>query len=426
MRQAMLAVVVLAAAVLVSVTSAGATSGSGRNGRVLYSETTPYSYGSGSLYAINPNGSGRVLVANNAVNGSWSPDGKRILFETARKGDLDLWTVKADGSSPKELTFSVGVDQDGAWSPDGSQIAFESNRNNPSGMDVFVMNADGTQPKRLTDATGFNGDPTWSPDGKSIAFTSTRGGSKDIWVINADGSGLQQVTGDRGTEENPAWSPDGGLILYDSDDGEPGNLDIWVVSSNGANPRRLISSPALDALPEWSPDAKQIAFASERTAKGSRKIYVANANGSNVHLLSGPSRRGTMATLPSMGSHPAGDSCMIEGTVHADRPHRHARRGRDLRRRRQRRDLRARRRSRRRRRRPGRDTAHVDSATSCATWRRCCTASPGRRTRPKCELVGDHTDASRSKTSTISGSFPISSRARDGSGCSAASADSNT
>ena len=119
MRQAMLAVVVLAAAVLVSVTSAGATSGSGRNGRVLYSETTPYSYGSGSLYAINPNGSGRVLVANNAVNGSWSPDGKRILFETARKGDLDLWTVKADGSSPKELTFSVesgqGADLTRSW-----------------------------------------------------------------------------------------------------------------------------------------------------------------------------------------------------------------------------------------------------------------------------------------------------------------------
>ena len=39
MRQAMLAVVVLSAAVLVSVTTAGASSGSGRNGRVLYSET---------------------------------------------------------------------------------------------------------------------------------------------------------------------------------------------------------------------------------------------------------------------------------------------------------------------------------------------------------------------------------------------------
>ena len=57
MRQAMLAVVVLSAAVLVSVTTAGASSGSGRNGRVLYSEAYQYAYGSGFLYAINPNGS---------------------------------------------------------------------------------------------------------------------------------------------------------------------------------------------------------------------------------------------------------------------------------------------------------------------------------------------------------------------------------
>src|SRR5690349_8549188 len=207
MRQAMLAVVVLSATVLASGTNAGATSGLGRDGRVLYSEAYQYAYGSGFIYAINPNGSGRVLITNNAVNGSWSPDGRHILFESSRKGDLDLWTINADGSSPKELTFSVGVDQDGAYSPDGSQIAFESNRNNPSGMDVFVMNADGTSPKRLTDARGFNGDPTWSPDGKTIAFTSTRGGSKDIWAINDDGAGLRQLTSDPGAEENPAWSP---------------------------------------------------------------------------------------------------------------------------------------------------------------------------------------------------------------------------
>jgi len=122
MRQAILAVVVLSAAVLVGVTTAGASSVSGRNGRVLYSETSQYAYGSGYLYAINPNGSGRVLITNNAVNGSWSPDGKRILFETSRKGDLDLWTINADGSSPKELTFSVGVDQDGAYGHFGSSV----------------------------------------------------------------------------------------------------------------------------------------------------------------------------------------------------------------------------------------------------------------------------------------------------------------
>ncbi len=91
------------------------------------------------------------------------------------------------------------------------------------------------------------------------------------------------------------------------------------MDSNGTHQKRVIASPALDALPDWSPDSKQIAFASERSGKTDRKIYIANANGSNVHLLSGAVQRGRLATLPSWGVHPTGDSCTIEGTIHADR-----------------------------------------------------------------------------------------------------------
>ena len=60
MKQAILIAIVLSTVVLGSVTGAGAASGDARSGRVLFSETTPYAYGYGSLYAMNPNGSGRV------------------------------------------------------------------------------------------------------------------------------------------------------------------------------------------------------------------------------------------------------------------------------------------------------------------------------------------------------------------------------
>jgi Tol biopolymer transport system component len=104
----------VAAALAVTVAVAGAAAGSKKNGRVLFTESNTYSEAYGSLYAINPDGTGRVLLSDQASNGSWSPDGKRILFDTSRKGDADLWTMNADGGGAKELTFSLGNDGDGA------------------------------------------------------------------------------------------------------------------------------------------------------------------------------------------------------------------------------------------------------------------------------------------------------------------------
>ena len=97
--------------------------------------------------------------------GSWSPDGERIAFESDVDGDMDIYTMREDGTDRRQLT---GVEPDGdahdegaAWSPDGLQIAFTSGPGNLMG-DVHVMNADGTGVRRIT----FNDDPRrgWARD----------------------------------------------------------------------------------------------------------------------------------------------------------------------------------------------------------------------------------------------------------------------
>lgn len=314
MKQALLLAAAIAA---VTASFASATPASiVKNGRIAYT----YSYGSeeyGQIYAANASGTGRVYVAQGA-NPTWSPDGKRLLIESSTGGDRDLYTLNADGSNVKELTFSIGVDQDGAWSPSSTRIAFESNRNNLSGADVFVMNADGTGQTRLTSGVGFNGDPAWSPDGTQIAFTSDSGGTKDIWVMDADGSRPRQLTNAVRTDENPQWSPDGTKIVFDTDRTENGNLDVWEMNADGSDQHPLITSPALDALPVFSPDGTQIAFVSDRAGKSERGVYLANADGTNVRLLA-KGQYGQEATQPSWGVRPAGDICTIEGTIHSDR-----------------------------------------------------------------------------------------------------------
>jgi dipeptidyl aminopeptidase/acylaminoacyl peptidase len=56
----------------------------------------------------------------------WSPDGKKILFESTRSGIPQLWLVAAEGGEPRQLTeISTGA-ATGMWSPDGTRIAFVS------------------------------------------------------------------------------------------------------------------------------------------------------------------------------------------------------------------------------------------------------------------------------------------------------------
>jgi TolB protein len=52
--------------------------------------------------------------------------------------------------------------------PEQAKLLYASNR--AGHVDIFLMNADGSSPKSLTESSGVDGYPAWSPDGKKIAF----------------------------------------------------------------------------------------------------------------------------------------------------------------------------------------------------------------------------------------------------------------
>jgi hypothetical protein len=59
---------------------------------------------------------------------AWSPDGSRIVFQSDRDGNADIYVMHADGSNQTRLTRHAAGDWSAAWSPDGNRIAFESGR----------------------------------------------------------------------------------------------------------------------------------------------------------------------------------------------------------------------------------------------------------------------------------------------------------
>ena len=65
-----------------------------------------------------------------------------------RDGDLEVYTMRPNGSSVRQLTFNDALEFRPNWSPDGAQITFTTTRDDNA--EVYVMDADGTNQTNVT------------------------------------------------------------------------------------------------------------------------------------------------------------------------------------------------------------------------------------------------------------------------------------
>ncbi len=185
------------------------------------------------LYHVKEDGSSRRQITNanhGCMMPAVSPDGKRIVYVYQSPKGMALWISDLDGKNSKALTES-GRNLLPSWVPDSRHIVwmvFTAGKDPAEHSQLYLMNTETMEQRRLfTDPHQMsfsNSMPVVSPKGTKVAFVSNRSGHYRVWVSNLDGSEAKPISPTSAEHDKtlklpieqkvPAWSPDGKWIAH--------------------------------------------------------------------------------------------------------------------------------------------------------------------------------------------------------------------
>lgn len=203
----------------------------------------------------------------------------RVVFETKRDGNWELYLMKADGSGMKNLTNTPDVHEiNPKASPDGRLIAFAADlmEEGRKVRDLYYMKADGSDRKKIADDAR---DPCWSPDGKRIAYlpaeygrhTTSTWATRGLRIYDLEtGKTTDHPNGDIEHLYTLAWSPDAKYFIATVHGGMGYRQAIVAIEADG---RRVHDLRLRGCRPDVSADGKRIAWGDGDFAIGVAELY---------------------------------------------------------------------------------------------------------------------------------------------------------
>lgn len=306
-----------------------------------------YSKLRGGIWIIPASGGEARQLTDFGSHPAWSPDGTQIAFQSYPLNDLGayarnalppstLWLVAANGGEPKQLT-QIGNPAGGhgspSFSPDGRRIVFEVD--DYINTSVWTISINGDDAKQITQTGSY--EPVYAPDGKSILYTLSgvyqvrvnpdtnepvgepsqiagiggvtsavrrvsfsADGTKMAYNgllrreslssvrlrINsseADGAPVPLVQNTNERSNFPTFSPDGKRIAFTACNIGGTNCDILLMNADGGNQVQLTTNESNELMPSWFPDMQQVAYITNRT--GHWTLWAINLNTKREKML---------------------------------------------------------------------------------------------------------------------------------------------
>ena len=262
--------------------------------------------GNFEIFTMAADGSDARRLTGDRTFDSWwprlSPDRRRILFYRAKAGTHDrdatknsLWLMNSDGSGLLEIrprgTDGWRQQAHAEWSPDGAELVmFGGSRFNPQ---IYVTTDSGRRLRKITDRPGTNVDPSWSPDGRTVYFVGCPRSlcferDYEIYSVSSAGGAVRRLTDDDLRDQDPYASPDGRQVAWLTETSREGigQWNIRIAGTDGSGLRRVTDDRHITSKPEWSKDGRLLYF--HRLEVGRQdafSIYSIRPDGSGLREL---------------------------------------------------------------------------------------------------------------------------------------------
>ncbi len=213
----------------------------------IHGDQVVFSY-AGDLYTVAATGGFARKITNHEgfeIFPRFSPDGKTIAFTGQYDGNTEIFTIPAEGGTPKRLTTTATLKRDDladrmgpnnivmAWTPDGKNIVYRSRKQSFNSFvgQLFKVSAEGGMSEELPLPTG--GFSSYNADGSKLAFNRVfrefrtwkyyEGGmADDVWVYDFKTKETINITNHKAQDVFPMWH--GNKIYYVSDRDRTANL----------------------------------------------------------------------------------------------------------------------------------------------------------------------------------------------------------
>jgi Tol biopolymer transport system component len=236
-----------------------------------------------------------------------SPDGKRVAVGIVEH-ETQLWLYDLSREALTRFTFEGNVNLNAAWTPDGKRIAFQSSKEGPP--NIYWQQADGSGGlERLTTSEYAHVPMSWSPDGQLLAFMEVNPSTqRDIWVLRMGDRKAEPFLKTRFDESVPRFSPDGRWLAYVSN--ESGRYEIYVQPYPGPGGKWQISTEG-GTEPAWNYNGRELFY---RCGNRMMAVDIATqpsfAAGKPRMLFEGPYER-SPATSPNYDVSPDGQRFLM-------------------------------------------------------------------------------------------------------------------
>jgi Tol biopolymer transport system component len=268
-----------------------------------------------------------TVEGRRAGEGYWSPDGKRIVFQSEREPGNPFYQIYAldlGTGETKRISPGMGKTTCAFFRPGSDEIEFASTHGDPktkqlqdeeiafraSGkerryswdydpeMDIYVYSEKTGSLKRLTTARGYDAEGSYSPDGQWIVFSSMREAYSrtlnerekkmleenpsyfaEIYIMRADGSDQKRLTMAPGYDGGPFFTHDGKRIVWRRFDEQGLIADVWTMNPDGSDQKQITDFGAMSWAPYEHPSGRYFIFSSNKLGFENFELFLVDIEG---------------------------------------------------------------------------------------------------------------------------------------------------